>query len=53
MGRYKINFSKRAVKQYKKLPKDYKVLIDLALNKLSDGTLTDMKPVMDEKTFIE
>jgi len=35
--RFKIEFSKRAVKDYKKIPLDYKALIDSALLKLSNG----------------
>ncbi len=49
MGRFKIEFSKHAAKDYKKLPKDYKVLIDLALSKLSGGGQVDIKPVLGEK----
>ena len=31
MARFEIEFSKGAAKDYKKLPKDHKVLIDLVL----------------------
>jgi mRNA-degrading endonuclease RelE of RelBE toxin-antitoxin system len=37
VGRFEIEFSKKAAKDYKKLPKDYKVLVDLTLHKLSEG----------------
>lgn len=49
MGKIKIEFSKRAAKDYKKLPKDYKALIDLTLFKLSEGLPVDVKPIMGEK----
>ncbi|OGL45001.1 MAG: hypothetical protein A2149_00005 [Candidatus Schekmanbacteria bacterium RBG_16_38_11] len=49
MGKYKIEFSKPAVKDYMKLPKDYKVLVDLALLKLSEGLPVDIKPLRGEK----
>jgi mRNA-degrading endonuclease RelE of RelBE toxin-antitoxin system len=37
VGKFKIKFSKSAAKDYKKLPKDYKALVDLALLKFSEG----------------
>ena len=49
MERFKIEFSKRAVKDYKKIPSDYKALIDAALLKLSNGLPADIKPVIGEK----
>ena len=49
MERFKIEFSKRAVKDYKKIPSDYKALIDSALLKLSNGLPADIKPVIGEK----
>ena len=49
MGRYKVEFSKRAAKDYKKLPENYKGLIDLALSRLAEGLVTDIKPVRGEK----
>jgi mRNA interferase RelE/StbE len=48
MGFFKIEFSKKAAKDYKKLPHDYKDLIDLALQKLSNGLPVDIKPVTGE-----
>lgn len=41
MGKFKIEFSQNAAKDYKRLPKDYKILIDLALTKLSEGQQLD------------
>jgi mRNA interferase RelE/StbE len=49
VGRFKVEFSKGAVKDYKKLPKGYKILIDLALSKLSEGLPVDIKPIIGEK----
>ena len=49
MGRFKVEFSKGAAKDYKKLPKGYKILVDLALLKLSEGLPVDIKPIIEEK----
>lgn len=49
MGRFEIEFSKNAAKDYLKLPKDYKALIDLALSKLSEGMPLDIKPITGEE----
>ena len=49
MGRFEIEFSKKAVKDYKKLPKNYKSLVDLLLSKLTEGLPIDLKPVIGEK----
>ena len=49
MGRYKIEFSRRAAKDYKKLPQNYKVLVDLSLARLSEGSALDVKPIVGEK----
>jgi mRNA interferase RelE/StbE len=48
MGRFKIEFTKKAAKAYKRLPGDYKLLIDLALIKLSKGFPVDIKHVAGE-----
>lgn len=48
MGKVKIEFSRNAAKDYKKLPKDYKALIDAALLKLSEGIPADVKPITGE-----
>ncbi len=49
MEPFKIEFSKEAAKEYKKIPRDYKALIDLALLKLSKGVHVDIKPIIGEK----
>lgn len=49
MGRFEINFSREAAKQYKKLPKEYKSLVEIALFRLSEGLELDLKPVEGEK----
>lgn len=49
MGKYKVEFSKKAAKDYSRLPENYKSLIDLALSKMSEGMPIDIKPVIGEK----
>jgi len=49
--KFKVEFSKRAAKDYKKLPDNYKVLIDLALTKLSEGIPIDIKPIIGEENI--
>jgi len=49
LEKYKIEFSKKAVKSYKNLPADYKVLIDMVLAKLSNGIPVDIKPIRGEE----
>jgi mRNA interferase RelE/StbE len=49
LGRFEIRFSREAGKQYKKLPKEYKRLVDTALSRLSEGLELDLKPVEAEK----
>ena len=49
MARFEIEFSKSAAKDYKKLPKDYKVLIDLVLSKLTNGIPTDITQIAGEE----
>lgn len=49
MGRLEVEFSRQAAKQYKKLPKEYKTLVDAALAKLSEGLGLDLKPVEGKK----
>ena len=49
MGRFEIKFSREAAKQYKKLPKEYKSLVEIALFRLSEGLELDLKPVEGEK----
>jgi len=49
LGRFEIKFSREAAKQYKKLPKEYKSLVEIALFRLSEGLELDLKPVEREK----
>jgi mRNA interferase RelE/StbE len=49
MGKYSVEFSKKATKHYAQLPEDYKSLVDLALSKLSEGLPVDIKPIIGEK----
>lgn len=49
MGRFEIKFSREAAKQYKKLPKEYKSLVEIALFRLSEGLGLDLKPVEGER----
>ena len=49
MGRFEIESSREAAKQYKKLPKEYKSLVGVALSRLSEGLGLDLKPVEGEK----
>jgi len=49
MGKFKIEFSKNAAKDYKKLPKNYKDLVDIVILRLSRGLPVDIKPIIGEK----
>lgn len=49
MERSEIRFSREAAKEYKKLPKGYRSLVDVALSRLSEGLELDLKPVEGEK----
>ncbi len=49
MAAHQIEFSRNAAKDYKRLPVHYKMLIDLALTKLSEGGNLDIKPMKGEK----
>ena len=51
MGRFEIKFSKEAAKQYRKLPKEYRGLVDIALYRLSQGLELDLKPIEGETDF--
>ncbi|MBI5101305.1 MAG: type II toxin-antitoxin system RelE/ParE family toxin [Nitrospirae bacterium] len=52
MERFEIEFSRNAVKNYKKLPGNYKALVDLALSRLSEGLPVDLNPIAgEENTF--
>jgi mRNA interferase RelE/StbE len=47
----KVHFSKKAYKEYKKLPVQYKSLVDKTLKKYSDGNTLDLKPVQGGKNI--
>ena len=49
MGRFEIKFSKEAAKQYKRLPKEYRSLVDIALYKLPERLELDLKPIESER----
>jgi len=49
LGRFEIKFSKEAAKQYKRLPKQYRSLVDIALHKLSESLELDLKPIEGER----
>jgi len=49
LGRLEVKFSKEASKQYKKLPKEYKTLVDIALYRLSENLELDLKPIEGER----
>ena len=43
MERFEIEFSREASKQYKKLPKEYKSLVDVGLSRLPEDVELDPK----------
>ena len=49
MARYQIELSKEAAKNLSKLPEQYKVLVNMAIKKLSEGQPLDIKPIKGEK----
>ena len=49
MGRFELKLSKQAARQYEKVPKEYKRLIEIALSRLSEGLELDLKPVQGQK----
>jgi mRNA interferase RelE/StbE len=52
MERFEIEFSKKAANHYRKLPSNYKTLVDLALSRLAEGLPVDLKPISgEEKTY--
>ena len=52
MERFEVEFSRNAVKNYKKLPGNYKALVDLAILRLSEGLPVDLKSIVgEENTF--
>ncbi|MBV6343304.1 type II toxin-antitoxin system RelE family toxin [Candidatus Magnetobacterium casense] len=53
MGRVEIKFAKEAARQYKRLPKEYRTLVDIALSRLSEGLELDLKPVAGRKGCLQ
>jgi hypothetical protein len=49
LARLEVAFSRDAAKQYKQLPGEYRVLVDVALLRLSQGSGVDLKPVVGER----
>jgi mRNA-degrading endonuclease RelE of RelBE toxin-antitoxin system len=49
LGRFEVRLSREAVRQYNKLPKDYKRLVDIALFRLSEGLELNLRPVKGKK----
>ena len=49
MGRLDVEFSREAARQYRKLPGDYRILVDRTLRRLSEGSSVDLKPVEGRK----
>lgn len=45
MAGFEVGFSKDAAKQYGRLPKEYKTLVDVALSGFSEGLERDLQPV--------
>ena len=48
MGRFEVEFSRQAARQYRRLPREYRRLIDVALLRLSQGLELDLKPVQGQ-----
>lgn len=49
MAEFEVGFSREAAKQYRRLPKEYKTLVDIALSRFSEGLEEDLKPVQGER----
>ena len=49
MGKFEVEFSREAAKQYRKLPREYKSLVDIVLHKFSERLELDLKPVKGRK----
>jgi mRNA interferase RelE/StbE len=49
LERFEIEFSKEAARQYKKLPKEYRRLVEVVLIRLSEGSKLDLKLVQGQK----
>jgi len=45
LGKYKIKFSKKAAKNYKKLPAGYKELVNKELMKFEEGSSSNIIPL--------
>lgn len=45
MGKFEIEFSKKAARHYTGLPQDYKTLIDSALKRLERGRHDHLQPI--------
>ena len=48
MAKLEVKFSRQAARQYRKLPREYRRLIDVALLRLSQGLELDLKPVQGQ-----
>lgn len=48
MARFEVALSREAAKQYRRLPREYRLLVDIALIRLSQGLDLDLKPVEGE-----
>jgi mRNA interferase RelE/StbE len=49
LGKFEVEFSREAAKQYEKLPREYKSLVDIVLRRFSEGLELDLKPVKGQK----
>jgi mRNA interferase RelE/StbE len=49
LERFEVEFSREAARQYKKLPKEYRCLVEVVLFRLSEGSKLDLKPLQGEK----
>jgi len=53
LARPEIEFSRQAARQYRKLPKEYRRLIDVAAFGLSQGLEPDLRPVTGECAVVD
>ena len=49
MAEMNVHFTKKAYKEYLKLPLEYKELLDRTLDKFQKGNIVDLKPIKGEK----
>jgi mRNA interferase RelE/StbE len=49
LERFEIEFSREAAKQYRKLPEEYRRLVQVVLFKLSESSKLDLKPIQGQK----